>query len=48
MQIYKSKLEGKTMAVFQNLAAAVDFIKEFFNMIMSFFSSLFAGEDATV
>lgn len=34
------------MAVFQNLAAAVDFIKEFFNMIMNFFSSLF--ETATI
>ncbi len=32
------------MAIFQNLAAAVDFIKEFFNMIMNFFKSLFETE----
>ncbi len=29
------------MAVFENLASAVDFIKEFFNMIKEFFASLF-------
>lgn len=30
-------------AVMANLAAAVDFIKEFFNMIMKFFSELFSS-----
>ncbi len=34
-------------AVMGNLAAAVEFIKNFFQMIMDFFANLFGGEDAS-
>lgn len=43
------KLNGgicKMATVMANLAAAVEFVKSFFNMIVEFFSSLF--ETATV